>query len=483
MTLPARAAALRGDDYQHAIGWWWACKALDDPNIASVSIEDKDGGSFDDIVVRRTNNPSVYWQVKSSNYGNIVVDEGWLFNSSSEKGKSALQHFHHTWRRLRQIAEPFELALVTNRGYDGGHPILGDLRDLQNDAVNVEKLRGATPGSKAGKARKDWADHLGIEEDELLEFLGSVKLRSDGSEAGWNERAQEVMRNVGLRSDTEAVTIGKTLVRQWVKTGAGPQGRDALKRQVADKGLLARSGTVVFAVHAIDREPSRVQPTVELDIVHLYDGDNAFSRYQLRNPGDWNGVVAPLLREKVRELEAYGPRRAHVTGSMRLPLWFAVGRALPEMRRWVVSLDQKTEEWSTAAPQAVTPRVLTDRDVGNGTDLVVGIGLRHDPTANIESWVQGRGDPVGRLLVLGPDGEPGGEAVPCGGWAAGWARGARERIRSVVAQSGARRIHLFMAAPAGTALMLGHQWNMLPTTVVYEFVPHEQTNIETLTLR
>ncbi len=31
MTLPARAAALRGDDFQHVIGFYWAYQALCDP--------------------------------------------------------------------------------------------------------------------------------------------------------------------------------------------------------------------------------------------------------------------------------------------------------------------------------------------------------------------------------------------------------------------------------------------------------------------
>jgi hypothetical protein len=53
MTLPARAAALRGDDFQHVIGFYWAYQALRDPDIVSVSIEDAHGGAFDDVVVLR----------------------------------------------------------------------------------------------------------------------------------------------------------------------------------------------------------------------------------------------------------------------------------------------------------------------------------------------------------------------------------------------------------------------------------------------
>lgn len=37
-----------------------------------------------------------------------------------------------------------------------------------------------------------------------------------------------------------------------------------------------------------------------------------------------------------------------------------------------------------------------------------------------------------------------------------------------MAEFGSERVHLFMACPAGVALMLGHQWNLLPATTVYE---------------
>lgn len=30
--------------------------------------------------------------------------------------------------------------------------------------------------------------------------------------------------------------------------------------------------------------------------------------------------------------------------------------------------------------------------------------------------------------------------------------------------------------------MLGHYWNMMPTTVLYEYIPSENTYIQTMTL-
>src|ERR1017187_8772287 len=142
----------------------------------------------------------------SSNYGNIIIDEGWLLTAATPAGRSPLQHFHATWRNLATAARPFNLILLTNRGFTHDDPILGDLRDLKTDKINVSKLRAATPRSKAGQERQRWARHLGIHEDELLDFLAAVTWKHGDSEPGWDERARPLMRLAGLRSDDQAIT-------------------------------------------------------------------------------------------------------------------------------------------------------------------------------------------------------------------------------------------------------------------------------------
>ena len=470
MSLPARAAAIRGDDYQHAVGWVAACQALCDPDIQSVSIEDADGGHFDDVVTRRRTGPDTYIQVKSSNSGDVIVDDTWLLTLASKAGRSPLQHFHATWTDLTR-ARPFDLILLTNRGFDHEHPILGPLRDLQTNRIKVNELRAKTARSQAGQERHRWAEHLAVTEDELLAFLAQVTWRHGDAEPDWDERACPVMRQAGLRTDSEAITIGKALIRSWVTTGAGPQTRDKIRRQVADRNLLARSGTLTLAVHAIDHQPAAAPANVELDFTALFEGDTPFARRQLMDPAGWQEVIAPQLAQAARALEAYGPRRLHVSGSMRLPLWFATGRELPDVRQWVLSLDQHGQEWHTSPAEDVTPRVLAEVVIGQGSDLALAIALTHDPTADVEAHIRAAALPVGSLLVLGPDSDPGSQSVPGGQWAAGWARAARDHARRAAALAGAKRIHLFIAAPQAIALMLGHHWNLAPPTIVYEHTP------------
>jgi hypothetical protein len=51
---------------------------------------------------------------------------------------------------------------------------------------------------------------------------------------------------------------------------------------------------------------------------------------------------------------------------MRLPLWFAIGRELPDVRQWTLSLDQHGQEWQTSP---ATPRKLAEVQIGQGSDL------------------------------------------------------------------------------------------------------------------
>jgi hypothetical protein len=156
---------------------------------------------------------------------------------------------------------------------------------------------------------------------------------------------------------------------------------------------------------------------------------------------------------------------------MRLPLWFAVGRHLPDVRQWVLSLDQHGQEWNTCPAEEVTPRTLSEITIGQGSDLALAAALTHDPTADIQAYLRVSNMPVANILTLGPPSTPGHQSVPGGQWAAGWARAARDQARAAARTCNAREIHLFIAAPQAIALMLGHHWNLTPPTTVYEHQP------------
>ena len=176
MTLPARAASIRGDDYQHVIGLYNAGRILTDPELESVSIEDADGGAFDDAVVRATASSGrahEYNQVKSGVYRETVIDNDWLVKTRTVRSKSPLQHFHRTWVDVTAKGEPFILRLVSNKNFDHNDPILG-LIDNLTDRIPRWKLDGLGPNSAGGKHLAAWAEHLEVPIDDLKDFLTEV---------------------------------------------------------------------------------------------------------------------------------------------------------------------------------------------------------------------------------------------------------------------------------------------------------------------
>ena len=117
------------------------------------------------------------------------------------EGSSPLLHFYATWRTLRSAGGSFELALVTNRGFDAGHPIIGTARRLYDGHLQVDSIRVAGSRSKLGKARVSWAKHLEIDAGELLDFLGDLQLLPEGSDSSVDKLAQAMMRTTSRSSD------------------------------------------------------------------------------------------------------------------------------------------------------------------------------------------------------------------------------------------------------------------------------------------
>lgn len=468
MSLPARAAAVRGDDFQYTLGWHAACQAITEPGVISVHVEDPGAGSYDDIVTRRHDGKHQYRQAKNSNYSDVAIDEKWLLEAIGN-GRSPLAHFYASWKQLRSDgSSTFEL--LANRGIDLKDPLL-KLRD-RNTNLLLPKAAEVTARSDAGKALMRWADALGISRDELLEFLSEFQIVATDNEARWRSHTQPLMRLAGLRSDDQAVRVGVDIVREWVKNGVGPRTPAQIRREAAAAGLLAQDGRVVLAVNAIDEPGSDKVPTVRLHWVERFDGDTPRQRRLLRDADGWADLTAELTAAE-KTLADFGVRRVLVEGAMRLPLWFAVGAALPDTRRWELEVDQRGVRWSSRfgkakASDAAQLLGVTPCD-DESTDKAVVVSLTHDATDEVVTYVREHHFARSVVTVAAMDG-PGPTSVRDGLHARTWARSARELIRTQLDEQTPRpsKLHLFLAAPAGAALLLGHDWNLMPDTVVYE---------------
>ena len=219
--------------------------------ITELAVEADSAGNVDDLTLRRSAGPAEYWQVKASVDATSPLTEAWLFHRPKGKA-SLLQRLHASWRKLRPEHDlPPKIVLATTKAIDPSDPVLG--ARATTDARIVETLRGAT-GSMA-EARKRWAEHLAIDEDDLLEFLDSFEIRHSASEAEWREKVQDAAAGARVRTDPDAVTIGIQQVRDWVKAPRQAFSPAELKEAITRLGLVAKDQRPLFVVQAMEPNP------------------------------------------------------------------------------------------------------------------------------------------------------------------------------------------------------------------------------------
>lgn len=82
-------------------------------------------------------------------------------------------------------------------------------------------------------------------------------------------------------------------------------------------------------------------------------------------------------------------------------------------------------------------------------------------------WLRRTRAPVGDVITVSvPSGRAKDDAITDPAQAVALAVGIRDVARQAARTSA--HIHLFMACPAGLAILLGHRWNRVTSTQVYE---------------
>jgi hypothetical protein len=92
-----------------------------------------------------------------------------------------------------------------------------------------------------------------------------------------------------------------------------------------------------------------------------------------------------------------------------------------------------------------------------------------NPGDAVEQYLRNEPLSIGDMIVLTPAEGAHDQVVRGSGEAVAYAQTLRDAIRAELERNpDAEQIHLFLAGPGGLALLLGHRWNRLRPTKVYE---------------
>ncbi len=469
--LPAPSASgvrVAGDRYQWLVAWHGCVTALHDAArgadnpVVSVGIEVDDAGNVDDVVIRRPRPPHSYKQVKYAVDSRSPVNSEYLITPSRTGGPSILRKIAAAWRQLTGAGDPVELAIVTNRAPDPADPLISS-RDARTRRLLPRAGEGG-PRSERGKARASWAEAADLTETELLELLAVLDFDLARDRVHLEETVKLTMLVAGLRGDDAAVAAGADWVAEQVVAGQRELDLDAIQTAVDVRALRAGPVRSIVSVATLIPDRLAAQAAYTIDWVDRFDGPDAYAKRRPKAPATWQQLQADIEAIPVRLGTA---SHVAVTGSLRLATAFTVGAALRMVTNTDAAVMQRGALWSSDASYTapITPTVA-EYDIGHGEDIAIGVEVATMMTSDVQTFLRDRQIPVGRLIILGPPGGPRDNAVGSPEEACALAVSMRDAARRAV--RGHRRVHLFLAGPMGLALLLGHRWNRIAPTVVYE---------------
>jgi hypothetical protein len=468
-TTPSPAGVLTsGFEYQHTFTWLQALRLLqNDTPIVKVGFEVPGAGNVDDVVVYYAAWAPKYHQVKyAQRIGELMTYE-WFMEPMGNAKKSLLQRLYESFEKLTADGVRPSLALETNRWPDPSDPLL--VLPVSGRAYKLMPYVETAPSSSdTGKARRAWADHLGVTEPVLFEFLSYLEINPmRGSLESLRESCRDLQASVQIRPDDEALDIGVAEFRRMI--GEGIRGIDAagMRELIERRRIGAGQGRALLAVQAVDYDPWPEAATQVLDWVQLFAGEEPGQRCQLHDPVDWNDRLKPDLQRAVAGLRRQGVRDVTVRGFIRLPTAFAVGFHFSERANFSVAMHQYAEEWASEGAVTEVPLDVEVVERGKGDELAIGISIANDVSSEVLPYLEAEGLPARRFVNLRLHRGPGRRTIGDAAEARGLTQAIRDAVDQAVRTSGATRVHLFLSTPVVLGLLVGHSWGRV-STVVYE---------------
>ncbi|MFA5180586.1 MAG: SAVED domain-containing protein [Syntrophales bacterium] len=488
MALKQVGARTEGDVYQGLFFWRQAADLLRPRSMVHrVVLEHDEADGVDDVAVFYRD-PGVdaggwmasadYFQLKYHVDNRDCYSSAALIDAAFINAKSSLlQRFHAAYTKLTKEHIQFRLHLASNWRWKEDDKLAALLREYDGELPH--KFFEDGPKGELGKIREQWRIHLGLDSDTFAGFARTLRLQLDHfGRRDFKAYVCATLEAAGLRTPSadHAACPYESLVQQFLMNGPNSFDADTFRELCKREGLLVETEPssprpVSVGVRSFVRFAERLESEVdELVCVSThFEG-----RYPLSDTS-WETSASQVLaflgdtdrRARLRAVESVVALECH--GSLALLAGWELSRnsgvraapiQKPNLDVW------RPAEGSTASATWVAKTVQKNKDID---DVAVCLSVTHDVYADVEEYLASAGaPPVGRIVVLNPEGGPSPQSI----YGAEHAYQLAVQLPSVLASARPNRrarAHIFFACPNALMFFIGQQREALGRLALYEF--------------
>jgi len=474
----------KGDEYQARVFWLKLLELRTGDYIESVTLESDQVSFVDDVTVsyrepikdRITGKREVVHELFQCKYHmtqqNAFTHENLIDPNFINCKTSMLKRLYDAYMNLSNALGPdaFRLYIFSNWHWD--------YQDEPAKHLHEEMLRSTFyekgPGSKIGKIRLKLANHLSVSENELRDFLNTVRFTLGKNLIDLEREMKPLLNLAGLKPIDPTVTniIYDDLAWKLFAQERNSFDKDRLDQMICEEKLIALPSTKhseisIQSFAQFARRPHDLQ-AAHLDLRQFFGGrfpkDNLYWKKKIPEQ-----ISSFMLNDDLNDL----PQPIHLFFDCHLSIAFFAGSMISPKHGIQIIPTQKggSDYWLWTQNATNTNDNLWNYEIIGeiDTELILGISVTHQIQSQLRPYLEAENlSDLPQVLVyptsgVGPNSISGGDQA----WQLGFQL--NKQLREMLPNT-CRKIHLFFAGPVALGYILGYTLrHITPCIQLYEY--------------
>ena len=490
------AARMSGDHYQALFFWKLAAALLiDDSGVERVVLEHDEASGVDDIAVyysgdrlaeRDKQLKAEFYQIKyhvdarGSYCSDNIIDPKFIGTKTS-----LLQRFYAAYEELKEKFQHFNLLFASNWNWHPDDLLAKKIRE--DDGSLPDSFFEEGSGSKLGKIRLKWKEHLGIDDHEFEQFAKRLRFQFNHfGRLDFQEFVSNYLQLAGLTRkpfDKEG-DIYISLAQSFITDSQNDFTRKSFFEMCMREGLLDESklaASMTARQRSIGiRSFMRFAEQLEQEVSDILCLTKFFDGRQLKKCFTWKSEIC-------KELEGFLQDRVLLAklqqGDSRLfldchmSIAFYAGYLLDLKSGVRLSPVQKGSSgrstWrinDEASVEGEWDMIQEDTEYCV-EDVAVCLSVSRNIMDDVRDYVEESGIKVKKIYNFTPMGGAGSRSLLGADNAWSLADKLSNRLRKLREGKRGAVVHLFPAVPNAFLFFLGRHGKMLGAVQIYEFSP------------